>query len=51
MSLREKTEEDLEQDLAPFGFLVTGREIFDDDDDTYKEFSPDSWVWELKQDF
>jgi len=30
MSLREKTEEDMEQDLSPFGFLDDGRGDFDE---------------------
>lgn len=44
MKLREKTEEDLEQDLAPFGFVYTGFEEFEEE--RYTEFSPDGWIWQ-----
>lgn len=44
-SLREKTEEDLEQDMSPFGFLVTGRENIDAFDDTAPRYNSDSWLW------
>jgi hypothetical protein len=49
MSLREKTEEDLEQDMAPFGFIHNGREEYHDED--YFEISPDSWIWNVNNDF
>lgn len=49
MSLREKTEEDLEQDLSPFGFVQTGREEFIEED--YERFVNDSWLWNQPQDF
>lgn len=46
MSLREKTEEDMEQDMAPFGFIATGR---DEDDfvieEEYDRYEPDNWMW------
>ena len=45
-SLREKTEEDLEQDMSPFGFLITGRENIDAFDDTTPRYSTDSWIWQ-----
>lgn len=52
MSLREKTEEDMEQDMAPFGFINTGRD--DDDiliDEEYERYMPDSWMWNTPKDF
>jgi hypothetical protein len=44
MSLREKTEEDIDQDLAPFGFVDTGH---DEGmmDDSYERFVPDGWMF------
>jgi hypothetical protein len=49
MSLREKTDEDMEQDLAPFGFVDTGREDFVDEE--YERYVPDSWMWDSPRDF
>jgi len=49
MSLREKTEDEMEQDLAPFGFVESGREDFVDDD--YEKFVPDAWMWNTPPDF
>ena len=49
MSLREKTEEDMEQDMAPFGFIMNGREDFIEE--SYDEFSTESWMWQVKHDF
>lgn len=49
ISLREKTEDDMEQDLAPFGFVFDGRESFDDED--YERLVPESWMWNQSQDF
>lgn len=50
MSLREKTEEDMEQDMAPFGFVDTGRDedIIEED---YEKYAADSWIWNAPQDF
>lgn len=48
-SLRDKSEDDIEQDLAPFGFMEDGREDFFDD--SYERFSPDSWMWNQPPDF
>ena len=48
-ALRDKTEEDIEQDLAPFGFIFNGRE--DDIDEDYERFVPDGWMWEVRNDF
>lgn len=49
MSLREKSEEDLEQDMAPFGFVMNGREDFYDE--SFEQISPDSWIWQLRDNF
>lgn len=49
MSLREKTEEDMEQDMSPFGFVDNGRDNFVDED--YEKFVPDSWMWNEPKDF
>lgn len=50
-SLREKTEEDIEQDLAPFGFVISGNEDFYDE--SYESINPDGWIFNeaLKIDF
>ena len=49
MSLREKSEEDMEQDLAPFGFVFNGREDFEDDE--YERLVPESWMWRSDNNF
>lgn len=50
MSLREKNEEDMEQDMSPFGFIFDGREQFLDED--YEEFvSSDDWLWRVQPNF
>jgi hypothetical protein len=50
MSLREKTEEDMEQDMAPFGFFDDGRgDTFETDQ--VEKFVPDAWMWNLREDF
>ena len=43
MSLREKTEDDMEQDMAPFGFIETGHDETMMDD-SYERFVPDNWL-------
>lgn len=48
-SLRDKTEEDIEQDMAPFGFFEDGRDGFIDE--TYETYNPDAWIWNQTQDF
>lgn len=48
MSLRDKTEEDLEQDLAPFGFVLDGRDEFDDN---YEQVMPDNWMFTVREPF
>lgn len=50
VSLREKSEEDMEQDMAPFGFVFDGRENFGDEEE-YERFVPDSWMWNQPRDF
>jgi hypothetical protein len=44
MSLREKTEEEMEQDMSPFGFVFDGREQYIDEE--YEQFvsSTDGWL-------
>lgn len=49
MALREKTEEDIEQDMAPFGFVMDGREDFIDE--TYEQIQPGNWMFSVRQDF
>ncbi len=50
MSLREKSEEDMEQDMAPFGFVFDGR---DDDEDgvVVDSFVPNNWMFNVREDF
>jgi hypothetical protein len=48
MSLREKTEEDMEQDMSPFGFVFDGRNEYAEE---IEEFVPDSWMWNVKENF
>lgn len=50
MSLREKTDEDMEADLAPFGFIFDGREDFEDQEE-FERLVPDSWMWNAQKDF
>jgi hypothetical protein len=49
MSLRDKNEEDMENDLAPFGFVFDGRE--DNLDSEYERLVPDSWMWRSSSNF
>lgn len=51
MTLRDKTEEEIEQDLAPFGFVFDGREGDEFKDDEYEKFVPDSWIWNQPENF
>jgi len=44
MTLRDKTEDEIEQELSPFGFIEDGREEFIDDEDEMF-ISSDSWMW------
>ena len=48
MTLREKSEDDLEQDMAPFGFVESGRHFIDE---TYERLVPESWMWNITEDF
>ena len=48
-SLRDKTEEDIEQDLAPFGFMMDGREELIDE--SYENYFPDAWMFKEQPDF
>jgi len=39
----------MEQDLAPFGFLMNGREDQGLEIDSYHEnYAPDEWMWNMK---
>jgi len=49
MSLRDKNEEEMENDLAPFGFVFDGRE--DNIDSEYERLVPDSWMWKSSSNF
>lgn len=51
MTLRDKTEDEIEQDLAPFGFVFDGREGDEMIDDEYEKLVPESWVWSQPKDF
>jgi len=48
MSLREKTEEDMEQDMSPFGFMFDGRDEYDE---TIEKFVPESWMFSNQENF
>jgi hypothetical protein len=49
-ALRDKTEEDIEQDLAPFGFVFDGRDETMTNE-SYERFVPDEWMWNVRNDF
>lgn len=49
MSLREKTEEDMEQDLSPFGFFEDGRG--EEYDEEIEKFVSDAWMWNTHPNF
>jgi hypothetical protein len=51
MSLREKTEEDMEQDMSPFGFFNDGRDEMMENYDEYERVVPDSWMWNVRENF
>jgi Terminase large subunit, T4likevirus-type, N-terminal/Terminase RNaseH-like domain len=46
--LKEKTEEDLEQDMSPFGFIEDGREVYDE---VIEQYIPESWMWNVPENF
>ena len=48
MSLREKSEDDLEQDMAPFGFFDDGREEYIEN---VENFVPNNWMWSSSENF
>jgi hypothetical protein len=50
MSLREKTEDEMEQDMSPFGFVFDGREQYIDEE--YEQFvSAGDWLWREQTNF
>jgi hypothetical protein len=49
VTLRDKNEEEMEHDLAPFGFVFDGREGFEDDE--FERIVPESWMWNQPKDF
>lgn len=52
MLLKEKSEEELEQNLAPFGIIFDGREEFiDSDSDEFKQSHGDSWMFRDQEQF
>lgn len=50
MTLRDKTEDEIEQDLAPFGFVFDGRES-EEYNDEIETFVPESWMWNQSENF
>jgi hypothetical protein len=48
LSLKEKSEEDLDQDMAPFGFFFDGREDYDEE---IEHFVPDAWMHNVRDNF
>jgi len=48
LSMKEKSDEDLDQDMVPFGFFEDGRDEYDE---TIEKFVPDSWMWNVREDF
>lgn len=48
-SLRDKSEDDMEQDMAPFGFVDSGREDFIEED--YEKYVGDAWMWNTPEMF
>ena len=51
MTLRDKTEDEIEQDLAPFGFVFDGRDGDEYRDEDYEKFVPDNWMWNQPENF
>lgn len=49
-SLRDKTEEEMDQDLSPFGFVFDGREDFGDQEE-FERLVPESWMWQSNEKF
>jgi hypothetical protein len=50
MSLRDKTEEEMEQDMAPFGFVEDNNEAIEDISEI-ESYHPDAWMWHTPRDF
>lgn len=50
LTLREKTEEEMDQDLAPFGFVDNGLDDFMDENPV-GDISRDSWMFQVRNDF
>ena len=48
LSLREKSEEDMEQDMAPFGFVIDGRVEYDE---TSERLEPSNWMFQPNENF
>ena len=48
LSLKEKSEDDLDQDMAPFGFFFDGREEYDEE---IEHFVPDAWMHNVRDNF
>jgi hypothetical protein len=49
VTLRDKNEEEMDQDLSPFGFVFDGREDFKDEE--FERIVPESWMWNQQKDF
>lgn len=50
ISLRDKSEDEMNQDLAPFGFVFDGREDFGDQEE-FERLVPESWMWRANENF
>lgn len=48
--LRDKSDEEMDQDLAPFGFVFDGREDFEDTEE-FERLVPESWMWRSNESF
>lgn len=48
LSLKERSDEDLDQDMAPFGFFFDGREEYDEE---IEQFVPDAWMHNVRDVF
>lgn len=49
-ALRDKTNEEIDQDLAPFGFVFDGREDYEDTEE-FERLVPESWMWRANDNF
>lgn len=50
LTIREKTDEEMDHDLAPFGFVFDGREDYSDQEE-FERLVPESWMWQSNRDF